>query len=251
LTRQPLSSRWRYDLGHRKIYEFRSALGMPAEGPAPSSAVFAYGIVPGLARILTHPDVAAGRDELRLARVETVFASELDMRGELACEIDIRTAKDVVAVIACEDDRGARAVATIHLRRSDANEEGRGPSHPTSSVSYEEELHVDPARCVAFAAATWDLNPAYWDRELAEAADLGGLVAPPGLPLALAWATFEERAGRPSAAIDVYFHSAARPGERLHLRASGSSRDVTFEVAGTDGPVLSGNAVLGHGEAGL
>ena len=248
MTHQPLSARWRYDLGHRKIYEFRSALGMPAEGPAPSSAVFAYGIVPGLARVLTHPEVAAARDELHLARVESVFASELDMRGELACEIVVRPATDVIAVIACEDERGARAVATIHLSAATSAAER---SHRPTSAAFEEELHLDPARCVAFAAATWDLNPAYWDRELAEAAGLGGLVAPPGLPLALAWAALEERAGVPAAALDVDFHSAARPGERLQLRASGASGDVTFEVAGEGGPVLSGTAVLGHGEAGL
>ena len=248
MIHQPLSARWRYDLGHRKIYEFRSALGMSAEGPAPSSAVFAYGIVPGLARVLTHPDVASGRDELHLARVETVFASELDMRGELVCEIDVATTTDVVAVISCEDDRGARAVASIHLSSDIHTAEPRSPS---TNDAFDEELHLDPARCVAFAAATWDLNPAYWDRELAEAAGLGGLVAPPGLPLALALNVLEERAGKPAAAVDADFHSAARPGQRLQLRASGPSGDTTFEVAGAGGPVLSGTAVLGHGEAGL
>ena len=248
MINEPLSSRWRYDLGHRKIFEFRSALGMPGEGPAPSSAVFAYGIVPGLARVLTHSPVAAHRDELRLARVEAVFASELDMRGELLCEIDVRLDEEVVAVISCVDDRGARAVATVHLS-SDADEDGSAPS-PVEAV-IDGDLPIDPARCVAFAAATWDLNPAYWDRELAEAAGLGGVVAPPGLPLALALGKLEESANRSVIATDVRFERAARPGEVVRLRASGTSGEVAFEVVGAGGIVLAGAAVLGHGEAGL
>lgn len=245
---EPLSSRWRYDLGHRKIFEFRSALGLPGDGPAPSSAVFAYGVVPGIARALTHPQVAAHRDDLRLARVETVFASELDMRGELICTADLRIEDEVVAVVSCVDDRGARAVATIHLSSGDA---GDSPSESGAGVAEVSELRIDPARCVAFAAATWDLNPAYWDRELAELAGLGGVVAPPGLPFALALDVIERGDGRPVSAVDVHFDRAARPGDVLHLHVSRSRHDLRFMVTGDEMTVLRGEAVLGRGEAAL
>jgi acyl dehydratase len=246
LIDEPLSARWRYDLGQRKILEFRSALGLPAEGPAPSSAVFAYGIVPGIARALVHPPVATHRDALRLARVEAVFASELDLYGELICAIDLKVADHVVAVMSCVDGRGARAVATIHLRSDD--EYPTGDEVPGDDV---EELTIDPGRCVAFGAATWDLNPAYWDKELAEAANLGGLVAPPGLPFALTLESLERRAGFRASAVDVHFHRAARPGDRLRLNVGGERSALRFVLTGPEGIVLSGTGVLGHAGAGL
>lgn len=239
---QPLSSRWRYDLGHRKIFEFRSALGLPGEGPAPSSAVFAYGIVPGIARALTHREVAAHRDVLRLERIEAVFASELDMRGELICSSDLRIGDGVVAMISCADERDARAVVTIHLSSTDAV----GGSALSTNIIVD-ELRIDPARCVAFAAATWDLNPAYWDRELAAAAGLGGLVAPPGLAVALALEAIEGRTHRSVVAMDVHFERAARPGDVLQLYASDLIDNVSFEVVGGGEVVLRGDAVLRQG----
>ena len=244
---EPLASHWRYDLGQRKIFELRSSLGLSGEGPAPSSAVFAYGVVPGLARVLTHPEVAAHRTDLRLARVETVFASELDMRDSLICAIDVGVGRSVVATISCEDTYGASAVATVHLT-PDAD---YSPPEPLTSPDVSHQLHIDPARCVAFAAATWDLNPAYWDRELAEAVGLGGPVAPPGLPFALAIEALERNCGRHAAAVDVYFDRTARPGDVLDLRYKGGPRDLSFEAESSEGLVLHGRAVLGHDEVPL
>lgn len=242
-----LAPRWRYDLGHRKIFELRSALGLQADGPAPSSAVFAYAVVPGLARILTHPQVATSRRDLRLSRIETVFASELDMSGELACTSEVKLGPDVVAVISCADGAGAKAVVTVHLS-PDSTYEAPAPLEGTSPL---DALGVDPARCMAFAAATWDLNPAYWDQALAESVGLGGPVAPPGLPFALAAEALERHWGRRSSAWDVRFDRAARPGDVLQLRATSGSDDVRFEVVSEDGVVLHGETVLGHPGGGL
>jgi acyl dehydratase len=244
LIDSPLASNWRYDLGSRKIFEFRSALGLDGEGPAPAGAVFAYAIVPGLARMLTEPRVVAHRNELRMSRVEVVFSSALDMRGELVNAIEVEVGDSVVGVISSRDPRGARAVATLHLT-SDLDYE---PSIPVDEGRPVARLQLDPARCVAFAAATWDLNPSYWDRDFAEAAGLGDLVVPPGLPVALAVEELERASGRHSSALDVRFDRAARPGDRLELRTNGgpSPDDLFFEAESQDGLVLSGRAMLGH-----
>jgi hypothetical protein len=235
---EPLAPHWRFDLGHRKTFEFRSALGLSGEGPAPSSAVFAYGIVPGLARTLMHPEIATQRDDLRLARVETVFASELDMSGLLTCAIDVHAREEIAAVISCRDERGAGSIVTVHLSPDDHYE---APS-PLAGATELERFHTDPARCVAFAAATWDLNPAYWDRELAELAGFGGTVAPPGLPFALALKALEAEAKGPSSSVDVHFDRAARPGDLLVLNTVPAGEETLFELSSEDGPVLHGRA---------
>lgn len=239
---EPLSPHWRYDLGHRKIFELRSALGLTGEGPAPSSSVFAYAVIPGITRVLTHPHVAAHRSDLALVRVEAAFASELDMQGFLTCSLDIRVEEDVTAVVTASDPRGASSVTTIHLATVDPS-----AAEPSADLSPIAEIRLDPARCVAFAAATWDLNPAYWDREFAELTDLGGLVAPPGLPFALIALLLEERAVSPLRAIDVRFTGVTRPGDLLDLRASDGYENVTFELVSPRGVVLAGDAVFGPG----
>lgn len=247
MINEPLGERWRYALGHRKIFEFRSSLGLEGDGPAPSSAVWAYGVVPGLARVLTHREIAGRRDDLRLVRVEAAFASELDMRGELVCAIDISADDEVSSVISCVDDRGALAVVSLHLAPSTSPV----PMPPLGVPTGSEELRVDAGPCVAFAAATWDLNPAYWDRDLAQLAGLGGPIAPPGLPVALAVEAIERAAGRHLSSYDVHFDRAARPGDVLDLRVAAGADEARFELVSEAGPVLHGTAVLGHSRDGL
>jgi hypothetical protein len=239
LIDEPLSTRWRYDLGNRKIYEFRSALGLDAEGPAPRGAVFAYAIVPALARMLTHPEVSSRRDEFRMSRLEVAFASELDMRGELICSIETLVRDSIVGKISCRDVRGAQAVATLHL------DDAIDPPAPRPDLREVAELRFDRARCIAFAAATWDLNPAYWDREFAEAAGLRGLVTPPGLPVSLAMEEVERQSGRPVAAVDVAFERAGRPGEIAQLLLASAEPTPSFEIASESGVLLSGHVMLG------
>lgn len=235
----PLAGRWNYDLGDRKIFELRSALGLDAEGPAPRGAVFAYAVTPALARILTHPHVAVTRDVLRISRLEVAFASEVDMRDQLDCSVDVRVGNALAGVVSCIDRRGARVVATVHLDRDE--------SPPSRGFEVEDvvELRLDPARSIAFAAATWDLNPAYWDVPFAEVAGLGGLVAPPGLAVSLALEEIERRWGRPVSALDVRFERAGRPGDTLMLGLGLSGNQVFFEARAGADVVVQGDALLG------
>lgn len=236
---EPLSPRWRYDLGDRKIQEFRSSLGLPPEGPAPRGAVFAYAVVPALARMLTHPRVAASRDSVHMSRLELAFASELDMRDLLVCTIDVQVRDSITGIVSCTDRLGARAVATLHL-------DAEGGPPPSDTFLDAAELSLDPARSVAFAAATWDLNPAYWDEEFARVARLGGVVCPPGLPVALSIERLERSTGHALAAVDVHFVHAARPGEVLTLGTSRAGREVRFRAKAEDRIVLYGRAMLGR-----
>ena len=236
---EPLGAHWRYDLGDQKISELRSALGLTPEGPAPRGAVFAYAVVPALARMLTHPEVAAHRDSVRMSRLEVVFASELDMRNTLTCGIEVHVRDAIAGVVSCTDLLGARAVSTLHLDLEDT-------APPAAEASDRQvTLSLDPARSVAFAAATWDLNPAYWDAPFAEAAGLGSVVCPPGLAVALSIEAIEAATSSALAAIDVRFEHAARPGDELTLSFSRDGDEIPFRVVADDRLVLYGRGALG------
>jgi acyl dehydratase len=247
LIDEPLAPNWRYDLGSRKIFELRSSLGLSGDGPAPPSSVFAYAVVPGLARMLTHPAVAALRSELRMSRLEVVFASELDLRGELRCSIDVDVSSAVVGTIASSDQRGGRAVATLHLTTDDDHVNLAPLEGPSATV----HTSANPARAIAFSAATWDLNPAYWDEDFATRVGMGGVVVPPGLSLALSLEAIRAAEGKEVDSYDVIFERAARPGDELEIRFRRDHGGVDFESVSEDGVVVAGRVGLRASEVGL
>ena len=93
---------------------------------------------------------------------------------------------------------------------------------------------VDPARTLAFSAATWDLNPAHWDREFAASVGLPGVVAPPGLAAAWLVELGERETGENFKRWDVTFQRSPLAGELLTAELLRDG-DALVAVASTEG----------------
>jgi acyl dehydratase len=233
-----LGSDWEYELGREKIREFRSSLAITESGEVPPGFVFAYAVVPGLARALVDPGIANERAGLRLASLEvawtsTPLAGSL-LRGRLL-SVDSHG-----ATIRCLD--GEELVVDVRLGFSETDE----VPDPEPGPVLGERITADAGRSLAFAAATWDLNPAYWNERFVAAAGLDATVVPPGLGASWVLQMIRRSSGRPLREAKISFGSAPRTGDELMGRVSASEDRASFIVGAGERAVCWGRATWGE-----
>ncbi len=228
---------WTYEIGTEKVRELRSCLGMPDGATVPAGAVFAYAIVPGITRALIDPRLAPRRADLRLVSLDLRWVSPLHPNDELDCSIEV----DADGTATIEVHREGRRTVEAKLRLA-----GDTPEPPAmNGAILGERTVMDAGRAMAFAAATWDLNPAYWNVELARAAGLGGPVAPPGLALTWALETVRRSSGEPVSSATIGFGRTPRVGEEIAVRIAHSEKGADFVVATGHEPICWGSCSTG------
>lgn len=222
---------WTYEIGAEKLREFRSALAIKESGEVPPGFVFAYAVVPGLARILTHPYFAGRRDGLRLSGI-AIRWDGLPTKNEVVdCSVSFEGDNPLITCV------GTGTVEVRVMLSHGGVELPRIPSGPVLG----ERLIVDAGRALAFAAATWDLNPVYWNERFARAAGLDATVVPPGLPAAWVLQMIRRSSGARLERAELVFGHAARPGDELMARVVQEAGSSDFVVAAGDVPVCWGS----------
>jgi hypothetical protein len=202
---------WRYELGPQKLRELSVALGQnPDRENVPAAAVFMYALQPALGAILVDPAVAGRRASLALTSVAARWHEQPSVGVELEAEIEVEVSPTgrVVGRAACLSE--GRSICEVEIALDDPSVEPGLPREPQEGQA---RLRIDGARALAFAAATWDLAPVYWDRDFAAAVGLDGPIAPPGLVAAWLANLVETRAGRVLTELDVRFQRTPRVGE--------------------------------------
>ncbi len=234
-----MSVAWEYELCREKLREFRSALAITESGEVPPGFVFAYAVVPTLYRALTHPELKDQRARLRLATLSVRWNAQVaagdKLSGSLA-SIDASAATSV-----CTAAGGAEPTVEIRLGFADGLEATVEPGPILG-----ERITADAGRSIAFAAATWDLNPAYYNERFASAAGLDGTVVPPGLPASWVLQMIRRSSGSRLVAAHVGFGPAARTGAELVGRVSQSSGSASFSVSAGETVVCWGQAAWDH-----
>jgi hypothetical protein len=160
------------------------------------------------------------RAELALISVTVDLTSAPAPRATIAASCDVRSTDDVVvASVSLETDASIGQV-TIELGRT--TRAPRAIGVPASTQETDRSLVVDAGRAVAFAAATRDLNPLYWNHGAAIAAGLPGTVSPPGL--VAAWVLTEiERLAGPLQSAELIWANALYPPARVAAAIDGNS----------------------------
>ena len=211
---------WRFELGRQKLRELSVALAHDFNGDgAPAAAMFMYGLVPALREMLVDPAVAGRRDELALASLYVRWnerpAVGSDIEGRVAVEhSDVsQTVGRATCTVA------GRQLCELRIILGTPQREAAPRDAPNEVGA---RLRVDSARTLAFAAATWDLNPAYWDPGFAAAIGAGRPVAPPGLAGAWLMTLMEERMDRPLTAFELRFLRSPRVGEEATAHLDGN-----------------------------
>lgn len=235
---------WRYRLGHQKLVELGAAVGAPPDlVPGIHAAFFMFGFVPALRQVLTAPDVSPRRGDLALANVSAEWS------GTVHGEADI----EGTVTVSMNDDRleargSCSTAGSVFCTFGMALTSTRGTtptSMPTSDTRV--EIVIDAGRALAFAAATWDLNPAYWDRGFATAIGLDGPVAPPGLAAAWLVHLAESDLVGPMSAWELSFHRTPRVGETVAATFESGADGIWAHAATGEGVAVAGRFVPGSG----
>ncbi|MEA2459965.1 MAG: N-terminal half of MaoC dehydratase [Actinomycetota bacterium] len=202
---------WSYHLGPQKLIELGVALGrpFPERGMSPQATFFQFGLVPALRAVLRDRVVSSSRSEVALHHVAVTWARSPVVDDAIGGSVDVAEENGAFRAEG-ECTAAGSPLCTFSLLL--------GPHEVAAPTVPENEpvarMTCDAARGLAFAAATWDLNPAYWSERFARAAGLSGLVVPPGLPAA--WLVDLAEQGRgPCSSMRIDFFRAARVGEVL------------------------------------
>jgi hypothetical protein len=235
---------WRYRLGHQKLSELGAALGVPADrSPGMHAVFFMFGLVPALRQILIDPEVSPRRGELRLAKVSTEWSGTVDAEADIVGTVATsKVGAGLEGAGSLTSSGDALCAFRIELTSATAV---TAPLEPTSPGQV--ELPVDAGRALAFAAATWDLNPSYWDRDFAASIGLTGRVAPPGLAAAWLLHLAETDLVGPMKAWEVSFYRTPRVGETIAATFAPAPGGVSAIAATPEGPAVSALLVPGTG----
>jgi acyl dehydratase len=215
-------------------------LGPSDSTDVPAGAAAAFAVVPALERVLTHPQVAPRRAAVHLSRIAAEWTDHPRPGETVECRFELTVfERDVTATVEWDAERGAsgRVILNVGEGRT-APYTGRPPERVSVG-----RLEVDAARSLAFSAATWDLNPAYWDGDFARSAGLGGVVCPPALVPFWAARLLEDKWGRRLQSLDARLERPARPGDALELVTSESGNGrVDVLVVSSEGVAMWGSA---------
>jgi acyl dehydratase len=234
-----LSSSWEYELCREKLREFRSALAITESGEVPPGFVFAYAVVPALYRALPHPELKDHRARLRLASIDVSWNQPIAPGDRLSGTLGTIDRSGVSAI--CTVEAGFEPAVEVRLGFIDAPDVSVEPGPVLG-----ERITADAGRSVAFAAATWDLNPAYYNERFASASGLDVTIVPPGLPVSWVLQMIRRSSGSRLTHAQIGFGPAARTGAELMGRVAQSSASASFSVTADDTAVCWGKAAWNH-----